>query len=86
MGEAIFEGISFVLALFSQVREQRSNCRFSTQDLFNQAPNYERVIQAGKDARHFWFALREWRGDDPEGYIGSLGAWAERRMKALGAD
>ncbi|KAI0103754.1 3-hydroxybutyryl-CoA dehydratase [Nemania sp. FL0031] len=54
--------------------------------LFNQAPNYERAIRAGKDARHLWFALREWRGDDPEGYFGVLGAWAERRMKELGVD
>jgi hypothetical protein len=56
---------------------------FLPQALFHQAPNYERAIQAGKDARHLWFALREWRGDDPEGYFGDLGAWAERRMKEL---
>ncbi|KAF8850149.1 hypothetical protein BDZ45DRAFT_603270 [Acephala macrosclerotiorum] len=49
-------------------------------------PNYERIIQAGKDARHLWFALREWRADDPEGYFGNLGAWAERRVKELGID
>ena len=30
--------------------------------------------------------VREWRGDDPEGYFGDLGAWAERRMKELGVD
>ncbi|KAH8586024.1 3-hydroxybutyryl-CoA dehydratase [Bisporella sp. PMI_857] len=54
--------------------------------LFSQAPNYERAIQAGKDARHLWFALREWRGDDPEGFFGDLGAWAERRMRELGVD
>jgi len=30
--------------------------------------------------------LREWRGDDPEGYFGDLGAWAERKMKELGVD
>ncbi|KAL8346134.1 hypothetical protein RB598_000167 [Gaeumannomyces tritici] len=55
------------------------------QALFNQAPNYERAIQAGKDARHLWFALREWRGEDPEGYFGNLGNWAEMRMRELGA-
>lgn len=33
----------------------------------------------GRDARHIWFALRYWRGDDREGYFGDLGAWAERR-------
>ncbi|KAE8440664.1 hypothetical protein EG329_006843 [Mollisiaceae sp. DMI_Dod_QoI] len=42
--------------------------------------------KAGKDARHLWFVLREWRGNDPEGYFGDLGAWAERRMKELGVD
>ena len=57
-----------------------------TQDLFNQTPDYERVIRAGKDARHLWFALRDWRGDDPEAYFGELGDWAERRMKELGVD
>ncbi|KAF9516854.1 hypothetical protein BS47DRAFT_1390438 [Hydnum rufescens UP504] len=31
-----------------------------SQALFNQAPNYERAIQAGKDPRHLWFALRNW--------------------------
>ncbi|KDQ49291.1 hypothetical protein JAAARDRAFT_200997 [Jaapia argillacea MUCL 33604] len=54
--------------------------------LFDQAPDYERVIKAGKDARHLWFALREWRGDNPEGFFGGLGDWAERRMKELGVD
>lgn len=56
------------------------------QALFSQAPSYERIIQAGKDARHLWFALRDWRGDDPEGYFGDLGTWAERRMQELGVD
>ncbi|KAL8407555.1 hypothetical protein RB594_006399 [Gaeumannomyces avenae] len=55
------------------------------QALFSQAPDYERAIQAGKDARHLWFALREWRGEDPEGYFGNLGNWAEMRMRELGA-
>ena len=58
----------------------------STQALFDQAPSYEGIIQAGKDARHLWFALRDWRGDDPEGYFGDLGTWAERRMEELGVD
>lgn len=52
--------------------------------LFDQARNYKYAIKAGKDARHLWFALREWRGDDPEEYFGALEAWAERRMKELG--
>ncbi|KAM0800334.1 3-hydroxybutyryl-CoA dehydratase [Usnea florida] len=53
-------------------------------DLFNQTPDYETAIRAGRDARHLWFALRDWRGADPEAYFGELGAWAERRMKELG--
>ncbi|KJA25526.1 hypothetical protein HYPSUDRAFT_64707 [Hypholoma sublateritium FD-334 SS-4] len=51
--------------------------------LFSQAPNYERAIQSGKDACHIWYALQTWRGDDPEGYFGDLGSWAEKRMKKL---
>ena len=30
-----------------------------------------------------WFALKAWRGEDPEGYFGALGDWAEKRMKEL---
>ncbi|WEW58894.1 hypothetical protein PRK78_004362 [Emydomyces testavorans] len=52
--------------------------------LFDKAPEYERVIREGKDARHIWFTLRDWREEDPEEYFGNLGAWAERRMKELG--
>ena len=59
---------------------------FSPQALFDQAPNYEHAVQAGKDARHLWYALRDWRDEDPEVYFGDLGAWAERRMKVLGLD
>ena len=66
--------------------KQKNNLLFSPQVLFEQAPDYERVIEAGKDARHLWFALRDWRGDDPEGYFGDLGVWAERRMKELGVE
>ncbi|KAM3463499.1 hypothetical protein MY5147_009653 [Beauveria neobassiana] len=52
--------------------------------LFKQAPDYKSAIRAGKDARHLWFALRDWRGADPESYFGKLGSWAERRMRELG--
>lgn len=51
--------------------------------LYEKAPDYKTVIQAGRDARYLWFALRDWRGDDPEGYFGNLGAWAETRLKEL---
>ncbi|KAI1178649.1 3-hydroxybutyryl-CoA dehydratase [Nemania sp. FL0916] len=54
--------------------------------LFLYAPDYMSCIEAGKDARHLWFALRDWRGDDPEDYFGNLGAWAEERMKELGVN
>ncbi|KAG6830078.1 hypothetical protein H0H93_014141 [Arthromyces matolae] len=51
--------------------------------LFDVSPGYEDVIRAGKDARHLWFALQAWRGEDPEGYFGKLGTWAEKKLKDL---
>lgn len=54
--------------------------------LYERAPDYKTVIQAGRDARHLWFALRDWRGDDPEGYFGALGTWAETRLEELAVD
>ncbi|KAG6878964.1 hypothetical protein C0992_006258 [Termitomyces sp. T32_za158] len=53
------------------------------QALFEFAPEYKNVICARKDARHLWFALRKWQGDDPEDYFGKLGRWAEKRMEEL---
>lgn len=50
------------------------------------APEHKRAIRAGKEARFLWFALRDWRGEDPVGYFGGLGKWAERRMEELGAE
>ncbi|KAF7197590.1 hypothetical protein HII31_01093 [Pseudocercospora fuligena] len=51
--------------------------------LFEQVPDYQRAVEAGLDARRLWFALRDWRGDDPEDYFGALGAWAEKRLKEI---
>ena len=51
--------------------------------LYEKAPSYKTAIQAGRDARHLWFALRDWRGDDPEGHFGALGTWAETRLREL---
>ncbi|KAK5996713.1 hypothetical protein PT974_02053 [Cladobotryum mycophilum] len=51
--------------------------------LFDEAPDYERAIQAGKDARHLWFALRGWQNEEPEQFFSSLRIWAEQRMDAL---
>ncbi|KAF3911609.1 hypothetical protein AA313_de0200784 [Arthrobotrys entomopaga] len=44
----------------------------------------KQYFETGKDARHIWFALRDWRGDNPEEYFGNLGMWADQRMKDLG--
>ncbi|KAK3373628.1 3-hydroxybutyryl-CoA dehydratase [Lasiosphaeria ovina] len=52
--------------------------------LFDHAPSYEVAIRAGKNARHLWYSLRDWRGEDPERYFGELGAWAERMMTEPG--
>jgi hypothetical protein len=48
--------------------------------LGEQAPQYIEAIKAGKDVRHIWFALKSWRGDDPEQYFGTLASWAEERL------
>ncbi|KAJ6780650.1 hypothetical protein PWT90_01746 [Aphanocladium album] len=57
--------------------------RLYTATLFGNASDYKSAILAGKDARHLWFALRDWRGQDPEGYFGALGDWAEKRLKEV---
>ena len=54
--------------------------------LHAKAPDYKIAIQAGRDARHLWFALRDWRGEDPEGFFGNLGTWAETRLRELAVD
>ncbi|OQD72824.1 hypothetical protein PENDEC_c019G05696 [Penicillium decumbens] len=54
--------------------------------LYDKAPDYKVAIQAGKDVRYLWFALRDWRGGDSENFFGSLGQWAEMRMRELGVD
>ncbi|KAJ6557356.1 hypothetical protein DFH09DRAFT_543815 [Mycena vulgaris] len=51
--------------------------------LDERAPQYIPAIKAGKDARHIWFALKVWRGDELEEYFGLLGAWADRRWQEL---
>ncbi|KAJ7730909.1 hypothetical protein DFH07DRAFT_160412 [Mycena maculata] len=50
------------------------------------APEYVQAIKAGKDARRIWFALKAWRGDDPEEYFGELGEWADRRFQEIAGD
>ncbi|KAJ5035637.1 uncharacterized protein L3040_008102 [Drepanopeziza brunnea f. sp. 'multigermtubi'] len=58
----------------------------SVSALFTETSDYDRIIQVGKDVHHLWFALRAWRGVDPEGYFGDLGSWVEKRMEELGID
>ncbi|KAK3987618.1 hypothetical protein QBC44DRAFT_270819 [Cladorrhinum sp. PSN332] len=58
--------------------------RHYIQKLYRDAPGYETVIRAGKDFRHLWFALRDWRGGDSEEFFGKLGAWAENLMQERG--
>ncbi|KAK3944096.1 3-hydroxybutyryl dehydratase [Diplogelasinospora grovesii] len=53
--------------------------------LYKGAPDFKRCIVAGRDARYLWSALKNWRGDEPEDFFGSLGAWADRRMLEIGA-
>jgi len=52
--------------------------------LFAEAPEYERAIEAGKDARRLWFALRDWQGQIRKATLGTWGLGAEDRFKELG--
>lgn len=54
-----------------------TNMIANEQRLYKEAPEYELAIEAGKDLRHLWLALRDWRGQDPEGFFGDLSRWAE---------
>ncbi|KAJ6779913.1 hypothetical protein PWT90_07828 [Aphanocladium album] len=65
------------------VAENTEHAKHYFKALYDHAPDYEAAIRAGKDARHVWFALRDWRGQDPEAYFGKLGSWAETRIKEL---
>lgn len=42
-------------------------------ELYRHAPEYQTVIKAGKDAQYLWFALRDWRGGESEGFFGGIG-------------
>ncbi|KAG5749517.1 hypothetical protein H9Q69_008737 [Fusarium xylarioides] len=53
--------------------------------LYHEAPGYETAIQAGKDFRYLWYALRDWRGGNSEEFFGVLGEWAETRIRKLEA-
>ena len=54
------------------------------QALFEYAPDYKEAIQAGKDARHLWVTLKEWKGDNREKFFGELDLWATRRLAEMG--
>ncbi|KAF5228165.1 hypothetical protein FAUST_11284 [Fusarium austroamericanum] len=49
--------------------------------LYHDASDYQAAIQAGKDFRYLWYALRDWRGGNSEEFFGDLGAWAEKRIE-----
>jgi len=53
------------------------------QELYRLSPDYHTAIIEGRHARHLWYALRDWRGQEPEVYFGKLGTWAEERLKEL---
>lgn len=53
-------------------------------ELYRETPDYSVAISAGKDARYLWFALRDWRGGNSKEFFGSLGTWAEQRVRELG--
>ncbi|KAJ7725924.1 hypothetical protein B0H16DRAFT_1384093 [Mycena metata] len=68
-------------------KEDRLDClRYAEhyfQTLGKRAPEYMKAIKAAKDPRRIWFALKSWRGDDPEQYFGALGSWAQERMSEV---
>ncbi|KAJ3043252.1 hypothetical protein HDV00_005572 [Rhizophlyctis rosea] len=66
-----------------EVEEFREWGDIYVQAISDHAPEYISAIRAGKDVRHIWTKLKGWRGDDPEGYFGELGRWAEKRLKEL---
>ncbi|KAE9967859.1 hypothetical protein BLS_006144 [Venturia inaequalis] len=70
-------------ATAEETKTRMAEAQEYTTKLFKDSPEYYRAVVAGKDARHLWFTLRAWRGDDPEKYFGALGAWAEARMKEM---
>ncbi len=57
-----------------------------SQTLYKIAHGFEQAIRAGKDARHLWYALKDWNGADPEDFFGELGVWADGRMAEIEAN
>lgn len=53
------------------------------EDLFTFSPQYKTAILAGKDIRHLWYALKDWRGKDSVDFFGGLAGWAKGRMEAI---
>ena len=49
----------------------------SVKRLYQKSQDFEEGIKAGRQLRHLWFALRDWRGGDSELFFGELGDWAE---------
>ncbi|GAB1314711.1 hypothetical protein MFIFM68171_04921 [Madurella fahalii] len=65
--------------------EYMNYAAYYLKDLYSGAPGFQRAIVAGGDVRYLWFALKNWRGEEPEEFFGSLGDWADRRISEAGA-
>ncbi|KAL8380947.1 hypothetical protein RB595_005308 [Gaeumannomyces hyphopodioides] len=49
--------------------------------LFDEAPEYKHAFTRAGDARYIRSRLLCWRGEDPEGFFGELGTWAEEKLE-----
>jgi hypothetical protein len=41
------------------------------------------VVKVGRDTWYLWFALRDYRGEDPEASFSGSREWAEKRPEVL---
>lgn len=57
--------------------------RVPRQNIMANAPYLKDAIETGRDARYLWFALKRWKGEDPERFFGELGSWAEARLREM---
>ena len=76
MGRTIFHGVYLVIFL-------NFGNDFPLYSLFStERPIINQQYKPGRTHVHIWFALRDWLGEDLEGYFGRN--WAEKRVKDLG--
>ncbi|KAH6681857.1 hypothetical protein B0J14DRAFT_623643 [Halenospora varia] len=78
---------SYIHATDSAMEEDHKEYKMLVQHyfeaLYREEPDFKNAIEAGKDARHIWQALRDWHDQDPEEYFGKLGTWAEEKLEEL---